>query len=371
MTTLAPHAGALPIGAVTASGKAPPVTTGYVPNLDGLRAIAIVMVLVHHAPALAGGWLGTFRDNGRYGVSLFFVISGYLITTLLRREQRSTGTVRLGRFFFRRSVRLFPLYYATLAVYAVLVLGLHQFSPENQALFVAKLPAYLLYYANLVPNATQGPFFFAWSLSTEEQFYAVFGLAFRWLRARSIVMLAGLALAAKCIAYATIGPLMLASLPLSIPFSYKEPIVLGVLLAFALETRRGKALAQALGRPVGMIALAVASVALLVADPIGDHNLMRAEILYVLMTALVAGAVSSPARAVLEAPLVTHVGRVSYGIYLTHMLALDPLKRLLPHSPWVVLLGGAAVSIVAATLANRLVERPIAAWRAKLDRARA
>jgi peptidoglycan/LPS O-acetylase OafA/YrhL len=300
-------------------------------------------------------------------VALFFVISGYLITTLLRREHDATGTVNLPRFFFRRSLRLFPLYYVTLAVYVVLVLGLHQFSPDNRALFVQKLPAYVFYYANLVPHATQGPFFFAWSLSTEEQFYAVFGALFRWLSSRWILAVAGLALAAKLISYATVGPEAMAQGPLSIVFSYREPIVLGVLLAYGLATERGRSIAAWLGKPGPMLTLGGAIVTMLLATPLGDHNLPLGELLYVLMTALVAGAVTGKPFAVLEAAPMTHVGRVSYGIYLLHMLTLDPLKRLLPTSPWLVLALGAVMSVVAATIANRVIERPVARWRARRE----
>ena len=174
-----------------ASPASPPAQRDYIPNLDGLRAFAIALVLFHHAPPVAAGPLRVLQENGRYGVSLFFVISGYLITTLLRREERARGAVRLARFYARRSLRLMPLYYVTLALYAVLVLGLHRFSAHSRELFVAKLPSYLFYYSNVVAHATEGPFFFAWSLAAEEQFYAVFGAAYRWLGMRGAAVVAG------------------------------------------------------------------------------------------------------------------------------------------------------------------------------------
>ena len=175
----------------------PPAQQRYIPNLDGLRAFAIALVLFHHAPPVAAGPLRVLQENGRFGVSLFFVISGYLITTLLRREERARGAVRLARFYARRALRLMPLYYVTLAVYAILVLVLHRFSAHSRELFLAKLPAYLFYYSNVVSHATEGPFFFAWSLAAEEQFYAVFGAAYRWLGLRGAAITAASALLLK------------------------------------------------------------------------------------------------------------------------------------------------------------------------------
>jgi peptidoglycan/LPS O-acetylase OafA/YrhL len=348
--------------------RAPAVAAGYVPNLDGLRATAIAGVLLHHAPAVAhDGPLAALQANGRYGVGLFFVISGYLITTLLRRERAKTGTVKLGRFYARRSLRLLPLYYAALGVYVVLVLGLHAFSPDNQQLFREKLFAYLFYYANLVPHATQGPFFFAWSLAAEEQFYAVFGAAFRWLSGRLVAFGALAAIALKLALYMTVGPIAMSTGVLSVVFSYQEAILLGVVIAFGLETARGGAIARWLGRPAPLAVSALTIGTLLLAAPIGAHNLARAELLYLAMGAAIAGCVKRAPIGILEAAPVAHLGRISYGIYLFHMLALDPLKRALPGSPWLVLSLGTLVSIAVATLANRLVERPILAWR---DRSR-
>src|SRR5882672_6045500 len=88
----------------------------YFPLLDGLRAVSIVGVVWHHA----GGALHFSGplSRGYHGVSLFFVISGFLITTLLLRERSRTGAISLRKFYLRRALRIFPLYYAVLALYA-------------------------------------------------------------------------------------------------------------------------------------------------------------------------------------------------------------------------------------------------------------
>src|SRR5678816_1344035 len=82
------------------------------PSLDGLRALSIVPVIWHHStPRQLEGVLG----KGPLGVHLFFAISGFLITTLLLRERRATGAISIAGFYARRSLRIFPLYYAVLA----------------------------------------------------------------------------------------------------------------------------------------------------------------------------------------------------------------------------------------------------------------
>lgn len=349
-----------------ASAASPQAQPSYLPNLDGLRAIAIALVLFHHAPPVAAGPLRVLQENGRFGVSLFFVISGYLITTLLRREERARGAVRLVRFYARRALRLMPLYYVTLAVYALLVLVFHRFSSHNRDLFVAKLPAYVFYYSNVVAHATEGPFFFAWSLAAEEQFYAVFGAAYRWLGARGAAIVAALALAVKLAAGDALDTVDASPIVHAL-LSYQEAILLGVLLAFARDVEMLAPFDRFLGRRMSVAVLALAVALLLVVAPIARHGELRAEALYLLMTALVAACLASAPIAALEASFVTHVGRTSYGIYLLHMLAFDPLRRLFPSSPWLVFALGGAASIAMATLASRYIERPILRWRGRLD----
>src|SRR5262245_32214375 len=89
--------------------------------LDGLRCISILAVIWAHGPGQRATLF--LLRSGALGVDLFFVISGFLITTLLLRERRSTGSVSLARFYARRSLRIFPLYYAVLAIYTIAVLA--------------------------------------------------------------------------------------------------------------------------------------------------------------------------------------------------------------------------------------------------------
>ena len=80
----------------------PSTSLGHISTLDGVRGIAIALVLLHHANLLTGG------AGGSVGVSLFFVLSGFLITSLLVAERASTGSIHLARFYGRRAARLLP-----------------------------------------------------------------------------------------------------------------------------------------------------------------------------------------------------------------------------------------------------------------------
>src|ERR1700741_1440801 len=96
-------------GGAPATGRA---AFRRVPSLEGLRAISIPLVLISHLAGTRGFPLSAAATNpwalGIFGVTVFFVISGFLITGLLLDELRRTGTVALGRFYFRRTLRIFP-----------------------------------------------------------------------------------------------------------------------------------------------------------------------------------------------------------------------------------------------------------------------
>lgn len=146
----------------TADGGKP-----YIPVLDGLRAVSIVLVLVSHAliyDPQAPGVRAAALQCGNVGVSLFFVISGYIITRLLLREEAATGRVRFGRFYLRRAFRLLPACYAyVLVVFALAAARVIPAAPVHDYL------ASVLYVRNLVGRGHETSHL--WSLSLEEQFY--------------------------------------------------------------------------------------------------------------------------------------------------------------------------------------------------------
>ena len=203
--------------------------------LDGLRAASIVPVVWHHCtPRPLEGALG----RGPLGVDLFFALSGFLITTLLLRERRRTQTVRLGAFFARRSLRLFPLYYLVLALYAAyagLVLGP---TPVGSHFFRC-LPFYATYTGNWFSPAVDHAvlFAFSWSLATEEQFYVLWAPALRVLRGHvaPALLMIGLVALDQLAERDVVGDAPLAHRMVT---SFATPIGLGCLVALALDHER-------------------------------------------------------------------------------------------------------------------------------------
>ncbi|MBZ5501190.1 MAG: acyltransferase [Acidobacteriia bacterium] len=156
----------------------------YLPELDGLRAIPIFMVITVHMADGVWHWL-----NGGFGVTVFFVLSGYLITMLGLREEQQRGKMDMRAFYTRRVFRIFPLYYLVLGVYVFLILGV-KIAPDKIPGFAPALPFFIFYFPEVAthmgPHGGLLPFYQAWSLGIEEKFYFFWlALAFLFLRARS------------------------------------------------------------------------------------------------------------------------------------------------------------------------------------------
>jgi peptidoglycan/LPS O-acetylase OafA/YrhL len=153
------------------------VVAGRLSCLDGIRAVAIAMVLISHARAsvvaaipegvIPNGIAAIWKAMGGLGVNLFFVLSGFLITHLLFRERAQTGRISLGRFYGRRALRILPAF----AVYMMVIVGLNLAG-------ILQVPwrevrAALFFYRDYLPLDFKAGYYVGhiWSLSVEEQFY--------------------------------------------------------------------------------------------------------------------------------------------------------------------------------------------------------
>ena len=143
-----------------------PNLPGRIPSLDGLRAISIALVFLGHGSMSYGSpsYLSPFHHLGNFGVRFFFVISGFLITTLLLKEWKKTGRISLRKFYMRRALRIFPAAFAFIGIIAILsALGVVQLKSGD-----------LLHALTYTMNYKQVRSMFLdhlWSLSVEEQFY--------------------------------------------------------------------------------------------------------------------------------------------------------------------------------------------------------
>lgn len=302
--------------------------TRVFPGLDGLRCLSIVLVVAHHVSGASSGFLGR---GGYLGVSLFFAISGFLITSLLLRERDAHGQISLGRFYGRRALRIFPLYYAVLGAYVVLTLLLEK-GPEKAAFF-ENLPSFLTYTSNWFVRQEPGQraiFYFAWSLATEEQFYllwpGVMFLAHRW---GAVLFMWGLLFVSLWVPWA-VGEGLLNDSLLSVRIlaSFAPPICMGCLAAYAVHSPRGYVWMYRVLGP-SWVAPALMGLVLLAVGMDGTPFWLTST----LMTALV---VSSCLRADHRLmPLLTfrpfrYIGMISYGVYLMHMLAFGMVRKVFP-----------------------------------------
>lgn len=351
---------------------------GYRPDIQGLRAIAVVMVLLFHARLpFPGGFLG---------VDVFFVISGFVITSMLVREKQKTGTFRLSEFYLRRFKRLTPA--LALLVGIVVLVSAVVLSPLGQQQTAAATGiGALLLVANVVIDRTTGDYFAApaetnpllntWTLSVEEQFYLVFPalllvgwlLARRFRRAQNAPVVLVTVLAGISLLLALVGPGALQNtfarsiMGFYSPFTRAWEFAAGALLAFAtVAPRKDRPGLRTASGFLGLVGLA-ASVWVI---PEGARMPGPWTLLPVVATLMVIWAgtrgLSPVSRALSWRPF-TAIGDVSYSLYLWHWPLIVFAVLLWPQSPYIAVVA-ALVSIIPSVLSYRLLENPIrrASW---------
>jgi peptidoglycan/LPS O-acetylase OafA/YrhL len=339
----------------------------YEEALDGLRAVAVLAVLLYHAEV---AWL----PGGFLGVEVFFALSGYLITTLLLRERRDTGRIDLPEFWRRRARRLLPALVLVLVAVALYAAVLAE-SEELRRIRGDGLAA-LLYVANWWMIVDGGSYFeqFAapsplrhlWSLGIEEQWYLlwplVLGLLLRMRRLLLPVLLTG------AFASAVVMAILYEPGDPSRAYFGTDARVQGLLLgaALAVVLTRSPAWVPALGTA----GLAVLTGLFLIADGTASWLYRGGFALCSAATvAAVAAAVApaGPVRRLLGAGPLPAVGRVSYGLYLWHWpvyVVLTPARSDLDGAA--LLAVRLAATFALAGLSYRLVEQPLRAGRVPL-----
>ena len=321
----------------------------YRPDVDGLRAVAVVAVVAYHYfPARAQG--------GFTGVDVFFVISGYLISTLIWRE-RDAGGFSLAGFYARRVRRLFPALAVVLAV--VLVVGWYTLDPPlyrelgDEAAAAAGFGANILFWrrSGYFDELAVRPLLHLWSLGVEEQFYLVFPLllVLGARRRRATPLLLGSLLAASLAVCLVRAPAHRVEAFYLLPERFWE-LVAGAVVAYWGGTRLRVAGAA------GVALLAVAFLRTPAASFPGWWSLPAVAG----AAALLAGPETDPVRRLLAIRPLPYLGRISYPLYLWHypLLVFVEVHHLTPLGKPVRLLL-VALSVVLAALTYHLVELPL------------
>lgn len=295
---------------------------GYRPDIEGLRGLAVGLVVAYHASP-------TRFHGGFIGVTVFFVISGYLITGLLMREIDETGRLSLPGFYARRARRLLPasslVFLSTLLVCSLFLSPLQQYRLQDSATYTA------LYISNLwflrrstdyfATGTATNPFLHTWSLAVEEQFYLVWPaivlLAMRGLRSRRALIGMMMLITVTSMALSVWFGARLAPFAFFSPFARAWEFGVGA-LAFLLAPLESRlpAVVRALVSWLGLAAILLAGALL---DDRGGWRGWHA-LLPVMGTAaiLIGRTPSFSASKVLEIPFMQWIGQLSYSWYLWH-----------------------------------------------------
>jgi peptidoglycan/LPS O-acetylase OafA/YrhL len=326
-----------------------------IPALDGFRAISIGLVMVSHVfgtpPVPTSPYAGII---GKTGVKAFFVISGFLITTLLLRERAGSGRISLGSFYARRAFRIFPPFYSYLAVIVVLV------GAGALVISIRDLLASAFYAMNFIVDQS---FYVghAWSLAVEEQFYLLWPITLvllgtrraTWIAMAAILLAPIMRVAAVKLSPNGVGPLT----DQAFPFVF-DALATGCVLAILRpELERSQPYNALLdSRWFWFVPLVCIGSVLInrwwfqlgASESLANLGIALAIHRCITRT-------SHLATRVLEHPALVWVGTLSYSLYLWQ----EPFLNRHAHAWWCTFPANVAFAFAAATLSYYLIEKPV------------
>jgi peptidoglycan/LPS O-acetylase OafA/YrhL len=342
----------------------------YMKQLDGLRAFAVIFTMVTHFTLSREGLLALV-PWGWMGVRLFFVLSGFLITAILLRtrpEERRGEALRI--FYCRRFLRIFPVYYATLFLTALV-----HIRPVRQTFFW-----HLAYLSNIyaaVRLPADSPVTHFWSLAVEEQFYLIWPCLMFFLPRRYLLKAM---IAAVCIGPATrLLGIMIHFEPSGIgPFAFLDTLGMGAILAYFWDQEVGNPEAE---RKFSRVSLWIGLPSFIVLFAAQDRHVqwlgmqslgfpvffdLALAFFFVWLVSSAAHSFHGPVGALLECKPINYLGRISYGVYVLHAFmpvvlfyVLKITHIPLPEHSVARFLVLVAMSIAAASISWHFLESPI------------
>lgn len=372
------------VGSTAANAVTPRLSDVHVPELDGVRGLAVLFIVVWHYVGIplppagvsqAHHWIPSFKGSliiFRTGVDLFFVLSGFLIGGILMDHRESGAYYRT--FYARRVLRIFPIYFALLLIFAVsILLGAHG------PLFDGPIPMFA--YVTMTQNYfmshfdTYGALWLGatWSLAVEEQFYLGFPLIIRrarvplpWLFVAGIVGAPALRIA--CYYHYHNDFAADTWLPCRL-----DDLCWGALIAYAMRSPRSwTALKHRRRQLWGAFAILVAAPTLLdaaLARDVGFHMSMWGHttlaLLYACFLLVVVVDAGTDATRFLRQPVLRYLGQISYATYLVHGIVLAAFFQIVNRGTALdsladvsVVLAALFVTLIIAALSYRYFERP-------------
>jgi peptidoglycan/LPS O-acetylase OafA/YrhL len=365
----------------------------YLPELDVLRFFAFFGVFVWHIPIGGGaaygsyGVLGSLGISGNFGVDLFFTLSGYLLTSLLLRERDQSGEINVRAFYIRRTLRIWPLYYFSLALAFLLsripasIASAPPYLPDLFAPIPLRsyffMALFLLSFNFANSLLTTPPLFMnhLWTISVEEQFYVFWPWIVRYIPRRRIVVIPILMIVVACIARAISLPLNFHVPVWNNTFTRLDPIAVGILIALAPRLKP---------RPVFRLMLMLVGFASWIFASYYCELPLQVSTLKISMgypaVALGSGAfllamlgTKSFGTRSLVARCLVYLGKISYGLYVygpiartvaVLLLFRGAIEGVLPKgwAPWTAWLAYVLIAFVTnvalAAVSYRLLEAP-------------
>lgn len=343
--------------------------------LDGIRGLAIAAVIASHfvPMVIPGGFSG-----GAYGVLVFFVLSGYLITTLLLREYDSSGRVDIKAFYIRRALRLLPALYVFLLI-ALLMTFLFgtQLNMDRGGAVIGAVMAffYVFNWADFAGLGIPHSISPLWTLSVEEQFYVVWPplllimLGTPWLKRHlqgavlgAVVVFTGLSIAAF---------LLFGVMSYYRTWTWVASLLMGASLAIAQRRTKGQ-----FGNSLASFSPIAWCLLLLVAlfpPPLSSivTYAVTVPLLSLATCAIIARSTTSQnslSLTVLGTPVLLYLGRRSYGLYLWNLLALETLEHFIT-TPALLMVCALAVTLAVAEASYRWIEMPALRLKHRFERA--
>ncbi len=297
----------------------------YRPEIDGLRAIAVVSVVLYHVEELFGQEI---FNGGYIGVDIFFVISGYLITRIILVELYQTGRINFLKFYERRARRIIPV--LLVVVLASIPFGWKTLLPADFLEFSNSILASLTFVSNFffylsaaeygANSALLKPFLHTWSLAVEEQFYLIFPIialvTYRYMGSRFVVVF--LILSVLSLGFAEYMQVRNAMLNFFLPFSRFWELAAGAFLAY-VELNRGALNKSRIARYLPGAGLALVLFSLCIFNSYTAHPSVHTLIPVTGVMLMIAFASDTePVGRFLSTRPFVGVGLISYSLYLWH-----------------------------------------------------
>lgn len=346
----------------------------YIPYLDGMRGLAIILVILAHIG------LGSIVPGG-FGVSLFFFISGFLITKLMIVEYESTNTISFKKFYLRRVFRLYPALVAMIILTIIIIFILHGRNAQihPMAVWSSLFYFYNYYYVYLKPaalNSFDNLFNITWSLSIEEHFYLIFPVLFYWLYHKKDVLLRFL-LALCVITFAYRFYLLYTSADVDatkkaiyvLTETRADSIIWGCISALLIYKNQNKYYLKLLqsnwALPLGVF--------IVLCSFLFGHTLFaeasrytkQAMAFFVIVPCIGYFAPTSFVRKIFENQMLTYIGKISYSLYLFHWKAITLADYFYKENTFNWLLFVLLVTTMLALTSYYLIEQPFIALRKK------